>query len=174
MELPLDILRAIIELPFGIINYAQDIYNALNALPFEDKIASFVVGVLGSYAYVTALFFGFVAESSKKRDLILKPFVNKLYDFQPSKLNVIRTLWYCSMGGVIASLFQFTISNFAPIQSLIIGAAWPSTILPYLSGRMMEANKIDLEALGESSGVEEKQSNLVKGLTQLIKEAKKN
>lgn len=104
------------------------------------------MGFLGSIAYFTALYFKFVGINDDYREIILEPFLRNKYSSSISKRKV---LWYSSIGGFIACVFQANVPTFVAIQSFIIGATWPGVVSQFLSGRMEspthdEQNKKDL------------------------------
>jgi hypothetical protein len=97
-------------------------------------IFAFLVGFLGSAAYITALYFKFVGDSDQNRSIILKPFCKSTV----SAISYVKCFWYCIIGGFIAVVFQFDVPNFVAVQSLILGATWPAIVSQFLSGRMSE------------------------------------
>ena len=106
-------------------------------------VYSFLVGSLGSAAYITALYFKFIGDSDDNRSIIFKPFCKKY----TNDTAVLKCLWYCVIGGFIAVVFQFDVPNFVAVQSLILGATWPAIVSQFLSGRMASATKPELDKL---------------------------
>lgn len=158
-------------------------YNAFTEAPFAKYIGAFGVGFMGSFAYVTALYYRFIGDDRDHRMVILEPFLrretysHRLNVYYRLELSFWRTVWYCAIGGFISFFFQLTVPNFAVIQSLIIGATWPSSVLPYLSGRMMAPTQQEkdqlLEDLKPSQSVFESVSGKMDNLAEQIKDLKK-
>jgi hypothetical protein len=95
---------------------------------WHDLYAGFI-GFAGSMAYFTAVYFGFVGQSLDSRTHILTHFQGQ------NGIHLLKPIWYAVFGGVIATVFQLLQSEFVPVQSLILGATWPSVVAQFLSGR---------------------------------------
>jgi len=81
-------------------------------------VQAFVVGMVGSAAYYIALRLGFVGGEQRKTLLKL---------FTPGMV-----FWFCVFGGSVAMVFQLAqISNFAPVQALVLGITWPVLVGQY-------------------------------------------
>jgi hypothetical protein len=101
--------------------------------------AAFLVGVIGSAAYLAALLFGYLG------DLALDQLGSK---FETAKgtpavkqLSGRRLTIFAFFGGGIALVFQWAQGAvFAPIQALVLGATWPTIISQWLA-RTEETNK---------------------------------
>lgn len=115
-------------------------------------IFAFVVGFIGSAAYLTALYFKFIGDTETNRQIVLQPFFKKKKNFlEESQMGIQKCLWYCMFGGLIAVIFQFDVPNFVGVQSLILGATWPAIVSQFLSGRMANPTKSELDALDAKS-----------------------
>lgn len=115
--------------------------SAAATLPLTQKlILSFVVGFLGSAAYLSTLFFKFVGDEDNSRRVMLQPFQGR---------NIAITLFkcclYCFIGGAVSTVFQYDVPNFVPIQDLILGVTWPAIISQHLSGRMKKPSQEELD-----------------------------
>jgi len=91
---------------------------------------AFIVGCLGSLAYFTALYLGFLGEN---RESILK-------FFRSEKNNSVsywqKALWFILIGGMVAFVFQLAqLQTFVPIQAFVLGVSWPSVVGQYLQGK---------------------------------------
>jgi hypothetical protein len=116
--------------------------NFFAQIPMKVVLA-FLVGALGSGAYITALYFKFIGDSDGNRDIIIKPF-RKRYS---TDISVNKCVWYSVVGGSIAVVFQVDVPNFVAVQSLILGATWPAIVSQFLSGRMSAPSKQEQEEL---------------------------
>lgn len=96
---------------------------------------AFLVGLLGSFAYVSAIVFGFVGGDPQQRDVMLRAFSGA---GKRDRLSWIRTTWYSAIGGGVALVFQIPEHSFVPIQSFVLGITWPSIVSQVLSGRQRE------------------------------------
>ena len=102
--------------------------------------AAFLVGVIGSAAYLVALLFGYLG------DLALDQLGSK---FETAKgtpavkqLSGRRLAIFAFFGGGIALVFQWAQGAvFAPIQALVLGATWPTIISQWLARGAEETNK---------------------------------
>lgn len=106
-------------------------------------ILAFLVGSLGSGAYITALYFKFIGDSDENRGIIFRPFYKKY----STDVDYRKCLWYCGVGGCIAVVFQFDVPTFVAVQSLILGATWPAIVSQFLSGRMAAPSAKELDGL---------------------------
>ncbi len=109
---------------------------------------SFLVGMLGSAAYFTALYFKFIGISDEQRGILLEPFKEppsyaRLFNSKPFSSK--KVLWYSIIGGFIAVVFQYDVPNFVAVQSLILGATWPAVVSQFLSGRMVAPSQEELK-----------------------------
>jgi len=95
-------------------------------------VLAFLVGFLGSGAYITALYFKFIGDNDQNRSIIFQPFC-QIYS---NSVDMRKCFWYASVGGCIAVVFQFDVPTFVAVQSLILGATWPAIVSQFLSGRM--------------------------------------
>lgn len=109
-------------------------------------VYSFLVGFLGSAAYITALNFKFIGESDRHRKFVIGPFLQQ-YSNQISKS---KCFWYCIIGGSVAVVFQYDVPNFVAVQSLILGATWPAVVSQFLSGRMTGPSAAEISDLVSS------------------------
>ena len=117
-------------------------FSIADSINKELILVAFIIGFLGSLSYYTSVWFGFIGGDSVSRKIILKPFTECEWYLKP--LNII---WYCFIGGFIAVVFQLPQSTFAPIQSFILGCSWPSIVIPFLSSRMYEASRKELDEM---------------------------
>lgn len=103
-----------------------------------------LVGFLGSAAYVTALNYKFVGLNDKNRSVVIAPFCK-----EAGKIGFLRSFWYCMVGGFIAVIFQYDVPNFVAVQCLILGITWPAIVSQFLSGRMVEASREEIDSLSK-------------------------
>lgn len=116
---------------------------------------AFLIGFIGSMAYVTAVNFKFVGGNDDHRSVMLSPFRNK-----KDRLCPVRFVWYALVGGLIATIFQMPQSAFAPIQNFIIGCAWPAMVTQFLTGRMYDITEGEKEDLmNRASQISERQTS---------------
>lgn len=125
----------------------------------KDIVYAFFVGGLGSFAYLTAVYFKFIGGNDNNRKIILEPFYenNNFY----SKLSFIKIFWYSFVGGSIALVFQINVPVFAAVQSLIIGFTWPMIVGQFLSGRMSLPTEDEREALIDSISLDPYHNHLL-------------
>lgn len=97
-----------------------------NPIPFQ----AFIVGMIGSFAYYTALRLGYVGGDQR----------NALLDL----FNQKRIVWFCVVGGCIGAVFQLAqLTTFAPIQALVLGITWPTLVGQYVTGaRDLKVDKV--------------------------------
>lgn len=119
--------------------------QTLQLWPYWKLVGAFLVGALGSAAYITALHFKFIGVNDEERAIILDPFKDR-YSFR-SSVNFYKCVWYSTVGGFIAVVFQFDVPNFVAVQSLILGATWPAVVSQFLSGRMVVPSRDELDNL---------------------------
>lgn len=134
-------------------------------------IGAFLVGFVGSAAYITALYFKFIGVDDKSRSIIMNPFCSN------GRVSKVKCLWYACMGGCIAVIFQFDVPNFVAIQSLILGATWPAVVAQFLSGRLASPTKEEDVGRELLSAVEKSTQNYPadsKLLEERIEKLKKN
>jgi hypothetical protein len=83
-------------------------------------VYAFIIGIVGSLAYYTALRLGYIGGEN-----------------QASLLEVFdgwTIVAFCLLGGGIAAIFQMAQPNaFAPIQALVLGITWPTLISQYVT-----------------------------------------
>jgi len=102
---------------------------------------AFIVGFFGSAAYITALFFKFIGDSEERRRIVIGPFLRS----DMKKAGIMKCIWYCIIGGFVATVFQFDVPNFVAVQSLILGATWPAIVSQFLSGRMTSPSQKEVD-----------------------------
>lgn len=144
--------------------------------PYLKLVYAFIVGMIGSAAYVTALYFKFIGETDDTRRIVMGPFLkfkNGKDGLFRSSMSVWKCIWYCGMGGCIAVIFQFDVPNFVSVQSLILGVTWPAIVSQFLSGRMVYPNKGELEKLERFSTTTIHTPDLVKRAKEIEDEIKK-
>ncbi len=116
-------------------------------------VLAFLVGAIGSAAYITALYFKFIGDTDGSRTILMRPFTkfkyNKKTGLLERKMNIGKCVWYCFIGGCIAVIFQFDVPNFVSVQSLILGATWPAIVSQFLSGRMANPSQKELEDIAK-------------------------
>lgn len=102
-----------------------------------------VFGFVGSCAFLGALFLGFLGEQAAAR---IRPGFVKL-DLRPkgqpatTRLSASKTCSFPMLGAALAVIFQFPYgTQFAYLQALIVGVAWPTLIGQIL--RQAESEKI--------------------------------
>jgi len=84
-------------------------------------VQAFIVGMIGSLAYYTALRLGYIG--GEQRTILLDLFDKR-----------IMIAWFCLIGGSIAAIFQLAQpATFAPIQALVLGVTWPTLIAQYVT-----------------------------------------
>ncbi len=108
---------------------------------------SFIIGATGSAAYFTALYFKFVGYTDAHRNIIIEPF-RKTNDYFFNRISGWKVLWYCCVGGAISLIFQISTPQLVAIQGFILGAAWPSVVSQYLSGRMGKLSDEEADEIG--------------------------
>ncbi|MBI2171698.1 MAG: hypothetical protein HYU30_06720 [Chloroflexi bacterium] len=106
------------------------IINSIEAVTEWRGLWAFLIGMVGSVAYFTVVYFGFVGSGKESRDLILGYFWGK-----NGRTTLAKVAWYSLVGGLIAGVFQLAERAFVPVQSFILGATWPSIVGQLLSGR---------------------------------------
>jgi hypothetical protein len=114
-------------------------------LEHSKLVLAFLVGSLGSAAYITALYYKFIGDNDENRSIIIKPFCNPYSNYIDGR----KCIWYCAVGGCIAVVFQFDVPTFVAVQSLILGATWPAIVSQFLSGRMAAPSPKELDSLSK-------------------------
>lgn len=117
-------------------SFFLSVWGILSQIP-PKIVGAFIVGALGSGAYLTALYFKFIGDSDGNRSIIMQPFKKQ----DSSGISLKKCFWYSSVGGAIAVIFQFDVPTFVGVQSLILGATWPAIVSQFLSGRMSSPSK---------------------------------
>jgi hypothetical protein len=99
---------------------------------FQATAGSLIVGLIGSAAYMTALFLGFLGDAPLKA---LQPRFEVLRGTPPVvKVSRLKLSLFALFGGLIATVFQLAQGvTFAPIQALVLGATWPTVISQILA-----------------------------------------
>jgi hypothetical protein len=110
-------------------------------------IKAFIVGALGSVAYITALYFKFIGGTDENRNIISGPFLRK----DGGGISFAKIIWYCFIGGCISVIFQIDVPNFVAIQDFILGITWPAIVSQFLSGRMVYPNPEEISRVGRTS-----------------------
>ena len=128
------------------ITTAYNAWHALLSWPYWKLPGGFAVGFLGSGAYITALNFKFIGADDAQRAIVMEPFLQR---YSMGKIHGWKCVWYCSIGGLIAVVFQFDVPNFVAVQNLILGATWPAIISQFLSGRMVSPSLDELKGLAK-------------------------
>jgi hypothetical protein len=129
-------------------------YQIVIIIPQNKLIFSFIVGAIGSAAYITVLGLRLIGSDEDEGEQ--NPFMAR-FSF-PRKPDYYKCTWYVLMGGAIATVFQVDVDQFVAVQSLILGATWPAVISQFLSGRMTtlgqrERRKVDEEINSKISAV---------------------
>lgn len=101
---------------------------------------AYIAGFIGSLAYVSALYFKFIGRSHNERMLILQPFLNS-----DDSIHIRKLIWYCSMGGLIAVVFQYPEQTFVPVQNFLFGVSWPAIVSQHISGRMKDPTDKEID-----------------------------
>jgi hypothetical protein len=84
-------------------------------------VQAFIVGMIGSLAYYTALRLGYVG--GEQSTALLRLFTRFL------------VAWFCIIGGSIAAVFQLAqLTSFAPVQAFVLGVTWPTLVSQYVTG----------------------------------------
>ena len=112
----------------------------IDYINFELLILSFLIGSLGAFSYLVALRLGFIVGNKDKREIILEPFQH-----ESNWVVVGIIVCYSFVGGFISVVFQLPQASFVPIQCFILGVSWPSVVMPYLSGRLSEPTKDEMD-----------------------------
>jgi hypothetical protein len=152
----------------------------INIGPYLKLVLAFIVGCIGSAAYITALYFKFIGDTERNRKIVMGPFMKYVKDKERegiwhSKMSILKSAWYCSMGGFVAVIFQFDVPNFVSVQSLILGATWPAIVSQFLSGRMTTPSQNEIDELRRPfSSLKEGQSwtDRIQRLAELNKKTK--
>lgn len=110
---------------------------------------AWIIGTIGSIAYFTVVYFGFIGSGRESRDTILGYFWGKT-----GRTTLLKVVWYSFVGGFIAGIFQLAETAFVPVQSFILGATWPSIVGQLLSGRQSGLPGGQLPSLGVTSETE--------------------
>ena len=99
---------------------------------FQAIAGAISIGIIGSAAYLTALFLGFLGEAPLKA---LRPRFEVLRGTPPIvKLAGWRFTAFIVFGGFVAAVFQLAQgTTFAPVQALVLGATWPTVISQILA-----------------------------------------
>ena len=137
-------------------------------IDFELLVLSFIIGSLGAFSYLIALRFGFITGDKEKREIILEPFHHKW-----AVVVLINYAIYSLVGGFISVVFQLPQNSFVPIQCFILGVSWPSVVMPYLSGRLTEPTKGEMDALKRANVIQTQGGLLSKRIQQDFDEKKK-
>ncbi|WP_406307019.1 hypothetical protein OHA61_38355 [Streptomyces sp. NBC_00885] len=102
-----------------------------------------IFGFVGSCAFLGALFLGFLGEQAAAR---IRPGFEKL-DIRPkgqpatTRLSPSKICVFVMLGAALAVIFQFPYgTQFAYLQALIVGVAWPTLIGQIM--RQAESEKI--------------------------------
>ncbi len=122
------------------------IIQAMSPEIYTKLIPSFLVGGLGSAAYITALYFKFVGDTDANRAIVTQPFRARI----SGNMSFLKCSWYCIVGGFIAVVFQFDVPTFVAVQSLILGATWPAIVSQFLSGRMVNPKQEELQEVNRA------------------------
>ena len=87
---------------------------------------AFVIGAVGSCAYLIATWVGLVGSKDGK----LSPVLDHFTRWWAAKVGL-----YLASGGAVAMVFQLPEGKLIPVQAFIIGCTWPAVVSNYLSGR---------------------------------------
>lgn len=98
---------------------------------------AFPIGLLGSAAYLVAMWVGMVGRGGDARERVLAC-------FRP--WSWLKVPLYLASGGGVALVFQLPEKRLVPIQAFIIGCTWPAVVANYLSGRQTGVPDEALEA----------------------------
>jgi MFS family permease len=111
---------------------------------------AFLVGVIGSTAYLTALLLGYLGDQAL--DQIGSKFETVKGTPSVKSLSRRKLTIFALFGGGIALVFQWAQGVvFAPIQALVLGATWPTIISQFLS-RPGETDKDRINQLANDLG----------------------
>ncbi|MBI2885748.1 MAG: hypothetical protein HYY02_00915 [Chloroflexi bacterium] len=111
-------------------------------------LGALFTGILGSVAYFTALFLGFVGQTEGRNQLLSS------FRRANGSLSAPIVGAYVFVGGGIAVVFQIASPAFAPVQSLILGATWPAVLIQWLSSQQTGENKQQVsQKLGSARGL---------------------
>ena len=142
----------------------------VNIPEFADAIVlvfAFLIGFMGSAAYITALLFNFIGDGATSRAAMLKPFCTKY----SQDIHWLKFIWYCVVGGTVAVVFQLNIPNLVAVQNFILGATWPAIVSQFLSGRMSSPAKEDLEditkELRDTGSTSDEYKEVAEGISEL-------
>lgn len=111
---------------------------------------AFPIGLIGSAAYLVAVWVGMVGRGGDARDRLLAFF---------NPWSWLKVPLYLASGGGVALVFQLPEKNLVPIQAFIIGCTWPAVVANYLSGRQ---TGVPPEAEREAANVREQLVELQK------------
>jgi hypothetical protein len=105
-------------------------------------LGAFVVGLVGSSAYLTVLLLGFLGDAPIQQ---LRPRFEIIRGNPPAaRLSRARLALFAFFGGGIALVFQWAQGVvFTPIQALVLGSTWPTIISQFIArAGETEADKI--------------------------------
>jgi hypothetical protein len=99
---------------------------------FQAIAGAVIIGTIGSAAYLTALFLGFLGDTPLKA---LRPRFETIAGTPPvTRLSWLRFVGFVVFGGFVASVFQLAQgTTFAAVQALVLGATWPTVISQILT-----------------------------------------
>jgi hypothetical protein len=99
---------------------------------FQAIAGAVIIGTVGSAAYLTALFLGFLGDTPLKA---LRPRFETIAGTPPvTRLSSLRFVAFVVFGGFVASVFQLAQgTTFAAVQALVLGATWPTVISQILT-----------------------------------------
>jgi hypothetical protein len=118
--------------------YVSDYWTKHPAL--RAMAAAFLVGAIGSAAYLAALLFGYLGDQAI--DQLGSKFQTAKGTPAVKQLSGRRLAIFTFFGGGIALVFQWAQGAiFAPIQALVLGATWPTIISQWIAKGTEETNK---------------------------------
>lgn len=148
-----------------LVTQATSTISAIATWSYWKLVWAFLAGAGGSSAYITALYFHFVGHTQIERRIVIERFLKK-YSIH-DEVDLPKCIWYCTIGGAIAVIFQVDVPNFVAVQSLILGATWPAVISQFLSGRMVSPSKQDL------NDIQKKEESIAPNLIEMANDIKK-
>ncbi|MDQ4124242.1 MAG: hypothetical protein M3134_01400 [Actinomycetota bacterium] len=111
-------------------------------------VGALILGALGSGAHLAALLLGFLGQAPIDEFM---PYFTTFKAKRRPRVQVSRrrVAAFVFFGGGVAAAFQLAQPDvFAPVQSLVLGATWP-TVISQIMSRSAETDRDKTHALGD-------------------------